>query len=128
MNKAELLKALAEQAGQHKDDVSKTLDTLLDIIGATLAKGDKLLLVGFGTFDIRKRAERPGRNPQTGEPIVIAEAVLPQFSPGKFLKDRVAEAHKPKKRPVAKPQGKGGGAGGGKGTAGKPKGGKGSKL
>ncbi len=89
--------------------------TLLDIIGATLAKGDKLLLVGFGTFDIRKRAERPGRNPQTGEPIVIAEAVLPQFSPGKLLKDRVAESK--------------GGSGEGKGTAGKPsKGGKGSKL
>jgi DNA-binding protein HU-beta len=102
MNKEQLLNALADQTGQHKDDITKTLNALLDTIGATLAKGDKLLLVGFGTFDIRKRAARPGRNPQTGEPIQIEAAVLPQFSPGKLLKDRVAEAHRPKPPPVAK--------------------------
>ncbi len=99
MNKAELLDALS---GQTKDEVSKTLDALLDIIGSTLAKGDKLLLVGFGTFEIQHRAARAGRNPQTGAPIEIAEATLPKFSPGKALKERVAEAHRPKAAPEAK--------------------------
>ncbi len=103
MNKEQLLNTLAEQTGQHKDEITKTLNALLDTIGDTLAKGDKLLLVGFGTFELRKRAARPGRNPQTGEPIQIEAAILPQFSPGKLLKDRVAEAHKPKP-PAAKPK------------------------
>jgi len=102
MNKAELLQSLSEQTGQHKDDISKTLDALLETIGATLAKGDKLLLVGFGTFEAQHRAARTGRNPQTGEPIEIAEATLPKFTPGKALKDRVAEAHKPKEAPKPK--------------------------
>ncbi len=96
MNKAELLQSLSEQTGQDKDEVAKTLDALLDVIGSTLAKGDKLLLVGFGTFELQRRAARTGRNPQTGEPLLIPEAVLPKFSPGKLLKDRIAEAHKPK--------------------------------
>jgi len=104
MNKAELLAALSGQTGQARDEVAKTLDALLDTIGATLAKGDKLLLVGFGTFEIQHRAARAGRNPQTGAPIEIAEAILPKFSPGKVLKDRVAEAHKPKPAPEAKPK------------------------
>ena len=104
MNKAELLDALSGQTGQAKDEVSKTLDALLDIIGSTLAKGDKLLLVGFGTFEIQHRAARAGRNPQTGAPIEIAEATLPKFSPGKALKDRVAEAHRPKEPPKASPK------------------------
>ena len=60
------------------------------------------VLVGFGTFDTRKRAARPGRNPQTGEPIQIAEATLPRFTPGKLLRDRVVEAHKPKLKPKSK--------------------------
>lgn len=104
MNKAELLSALAKQTGQHKDDVTATLNALLDIVGATLAKGDPLVLVGFGTFDIRKRSARAGRNPQTGEPIQIQAATLPHFSAGKLLKDRVAEAHKPKETPKASPK------------------------
>jgi DNA-binding protein HU-beta len=104
MNKAELLDALSGQTGQTKDEVSKTLDALLDIIGSTLAKGDKLLLVGFGTFEIQHRAARAGRNPQTGAAIEIAEATLPKFSPGKLLKDRVAEAHRPKETPKASPK------------------------
>jgi len=103
MNKAELLNTLAEQTGQAKEEIAKTLDALMDTVAATLAKGDKLLLVGFGTFEIRRRAARPGRNPQTGEPIQIEAATLPSFSPGKLLKDRVAEAHKPKQAP-AKPK------------------------
>jgi DNA-binding protein HU-beta len=101
MNKAELLTAIAKQTGQHKDGVTVTVNALLDIVGATLAKGDKLVLVGFGTFEIRKRAARAGRNPQTGEPIQIKAATLPHFSAGKLLKDRVAEAHKPKPPPAA---------------------------
>lgn len=104
MNKAELLDALSGQTGQTKDEIAKTLDALLDTIGATLAKGDKLLLVGFGTFEIQHRAARTGRNPQTGAPIEIPEATLPKFSPGKLLKDRIAEAHKPKETPKAKPK------------------------
>ncbi len=102
MNKSELIDTLSDQTGQTKEEVTKTLNALLDTIGSTLAKGDKLLLVGFGTFEPNRRAGRTGRNPQTGEPIEIAEAVLPKFTPGKLLKDRIAEAHKPKEAPSAK--------------------------
>ena len=102
MNKAELIAELSTQTGHSRDEAAKTLNALLDIIGSTLAQGDKLLLVGFGTFETHRRAARSGRNPQTGEPIEIAEAVLPRFSPGKLLKDRIAEAHQPKKAQAAK--------------------------
>jgi len=103
MNKAELLDAISDQTGQTKADISQTLDAFIETVGATLAKGDKLLLVGFGTFETQHRAARTGRNPQTGAAIEIAEATLPKFSPGKALKDRVIEAHKPKEVPAAKP-------------------------
>jgi len=96
MNKAELITAIADQTGQTKVDVTETLDALLDIIGATLAQGDKLQLTGFGIFETQHRAARAGRNPQTGEAIEIAESTSPKFTPGKALKERVAEAHKPK--------------------------------
>jgi DNA-binding protein HU-beta len=96
MNKAELIHAIADQTDQTKADITETLDALLEIIGSTLAKGEKVLLVGFGTFEARHRAVREGRNPRTGEVIVIAESTLPKFSPGKALKDRIAEAQKPK--------------------------------
>ena len=96
MNKAELITALADQTGQTKAEVTGTLDALLDIIGATLAQGDKLQLTGFGSFETHHRAARAGRNPQTGEAIEIAESTSPKFTPGKLLKDRVADAHKPK--------------------------------
>ena len=99
MNKAELITALADQTDQTKAEVTGTLDALLEIVSATLAQGGKLQLTGFGSFETHHRAARAGRNPQTGEAIEIAEAVLPKFTPGKLLKDRVAEAHKPKPPP-----------------------------
>ena len=100
MNKAELITSLAEQTGQTRAEVTATLDALMETVSATLAQeGGRVVLVGFGTFDTRKRAARPGRNPQTGEPIQIAEATLPRFTPGKLLRDRVVEAHKPKVKP-----------------------------
>jgi nucleoid DNA-binding protein len=99
MNKTELITALADQTGQTKAEVTGTLDALLETIGATLAQGEKLQLTGFGSFETQHRAARAGRNPQTGAAIEIAETTLPKFTPGKALKDRVAEAHKPKPPP-----------------------------
>jgi len=99
MNKTELITALADQTGQTKAEVTGTLDALLETIGATLAQGEKLQLAGFGSFETRHRAARAGRNPQTGAAIEIAETTSPKFTPGKALKDRVAEAHKPKPPP-----------------------------
>jgi len=96
MNKAELIDTLAEQTSQTKADITRTLNALLETIEATLATGDKLQLVGFGTFETQHRAARTGRNPQTGATLEIAESTLPKFTPGKALKDRIAEAHKPK--------------------------------
>ncbi len=106
MNKAELLEALAAQTGQTKGEVCKTLEALLEILGSTLAKGNKLLLVGFGSFETQHRAARSGRNPQTGAPIEIAEATLPKFTPSKALKDRMAKPKKSKESPARKLQGK----------------------
>jgi DNA-binding protein HU-beta len=102
MNKAELLDAIADQTGQTKTDIAQSLDALLETVGATLAKGDKVQLVGFGTFEPQHRAARTGRNPQTGAAIEIAEATFPKFTPGKLLKDRVVEAHRPKEVPSSK--------------------------
>ena len=101
MNKAELINSIAEKTGHTQLDTLKTLDALLETIEATVAGGDKVQLVGFETFEPQHRAARTGRNPQTGEPIEIAEATLPKFSPGKSFKERVVEAHKPKPKPKA---------------------------
>ena len=106
MNKAELINSISEKTGHTQLDTLKTLDALMETIEATVAKGDKVLLVGFGTFEPHHRNARPGRNPQTGEPIEIAEATLPKFTPGKLFKDRVVEAHKPKPKPKATATGK----------------------
>ena len=106
MNKAELIDSLAEKTGHTQADTIKTLDALLETIEATVAKGDKVQLVGFGTFEPHHRAARAGRNPQTGEPLEIAEATLPKFTPGKLFKDRVVEAHKPKPKTKATATGK----------------------
>ncbi len=101
MNKAELIDSIAEKTGHTHVDTLKALDALLETIEATVAGGDKVQLVGFGTFEPQHRAARAGRNPQTGEPIEIAEATHPKFTPGKLFKDRVVEAHKPKPKPKA---------------------------
>ncbi len=96
MNKAELIDALAEKTDYTKADIGRVLEALLDTIEATVARGDKLQLVGFGTFEPQHRAARTGRNPQTGATLEIAAATLPKFTPGKSFKDRVMDAHKPK--------------------------------
>ncbi len=89
MNKSELITAIAEHANLTKADTSRALDCLLKTIETTLASGNSLALVGFGSFEVKARAERKGRNPQTGEEITIAAAKIPSFKPGKGLKDAV---------------------------------------
>ena len=106
MNKAELINSISEKTGHTQVDTINTIDALLETIEATVAGGDKVQLVGFGNFEPHHRAARAGRNPQTGEPIEIAEATLPKFTPGKLFKDRVVEAHKPKPKPKATTTGK----------------------
>ena len=101
MNKSELIDSIADKTDQTKVDAANFLDALLETIEATVAGGDKVQLVGFGTFEPQHRAARTGRNPQTGEPIEIAEATLPKFTPGKLFKDKVVEAHKPKPNPAS---------------------------
>ncbi len=102
MNKAELIDTIADKTGQTKADTTNALDALLETIEATVAGGGKVQLVGFGNFEPHHRAARAGRNPQTGEPIEIAESTVPKFTPGKSFKDKVIEAHKPKPKATAK--------------------------
>jgi len=89
MNKSELINAIAEQANLSKADAGRSLDALIKTIETTLKSGDSIALVGFGTFAVKDRAERTGRNPQTGQEITIAAAKVPSFKPGKSLKDAV---------------------------------------
>jgi DNA-binding protein HU-beta len=89
MNKAELIAAIAEQANLTKADAGRALDGLTQAIENTLKVGDSVTLVGFGSFEVRERAERSGRNPQTGAAITIAASKTPAFKPGKSLKDAV---------------------------------------
>jgi DNA-binding protein HU-beta len=89
MNKAELISSVAEKTELTKKDSEKAVNAILEAIGAALGKGDKVQLVGFGTFEIRERAARKGRNPQTGEEINIAAAKVPVFKAGKSLREAV---------------------------------------
>ena len=89
MNKAELIVAMAKRANLKKGEAERALDAFLDTLGETLQKGEKIQLVGYGTFEVRERAERVGRNPQTGEEIVIPAATVPVFKPGVILKELV---------------------------------------
>ena len=89
MNKTELIAAIAEQADLSKKDAEAALNAFSDIVGKTLKKGDKIQLVGFGTFEVSKRAARTGRNPQTGKAIKIKASKAPKFKAGKALKDLV---------------------------------------
>jgi len=91
MNKSELINAIAEQANLSKADAGRSLDALIKTIETTLKAGDSIALVGFGTFTVKERAERTGRNPQTGQEIIIAASRVPSFKPGKGLKDAVNE-------------------------------------
>lgn len=89
MNKQDLVNAVAERSGLTKKDAEKAVNATIEVIEGALAKGEKVSLVGFGTFEVRDRAARVGRNPQTGEEIRIAAAKVPTFKPGKGLKDNV---------------------------------------
>ncbi|MFB7640072.1 HU family DNA-binding protein, partial [Peribacillus butanolivorans] len=87
--KTELVSSVAAQAELTKDDAKKVVDALFETITTTLAKEEKIQLVGFGTFEVRDRAARTGRNPQTGEEIQIAASKVPAFKAGKELKEAV---------------------------------------
>lgn len=89
MNKAELIEAVASQADLSKGDAGKAVDALFETISSALKKNDKVSLVGFGTFSVRKRAERQGRNPKTGAVIKIPASKNPTFKAGKGLRDAV---------------------------------------
>jgi len=86
MNKAELIASISEDTGLTRTDVLKVLDAFIEEVTRTLKRGDRVALVGFGTFGISKRKARTGRNPQTGAAIKIAARRLPRFMPGKQLK------------------------------------------
>ncbi|WP_456274223.1 HU family DNA-binding protein [Bacillus sp. AK031] len=89
MNKTELINAVAEAAELSKKDATKAVDAVFDSIQNALANGDKVQLIGFGNFEVRERAARKGRNPQTGEEIEISASKVPAFKPGKALKEAV---------------------------------------
>jgi DNA-binding protein HU-beta len=89
MNKTDLINAVAEATELSKKDTTKAVDAIFDTIQNALANGDKVQLIGFGNFEVRERAARKGRNPQTGEEIDIAASKVPAFKPGKALKDAV---------------------------------------
>ena len=89
MNKAELIDAVASSADLSKATASQAVDAVVDTITESLRKGDSVTLVGFGTFEVRARAARTGRNPQTGEEIQIKASKAPAFKAGKALKDAV---------------------------------------
>ena len=89
MNKQELIENIAESADITKASAGRALDSMIDSITGSLKDGDSVVLVGFGTFSVRDRAARTGRNPQTGAEIQIAAARVPAFKAGKALKDAV---------------------------------------
>ena len=91
MNKTELIAAVAEKADLSKKDAEAAVNAALEAITAALQEGDKVQLVGFGSFEVKTRAARVGRNPKTGEEIPISEARLPVFKAGKALKDAVSK-------------------------------------
>jgi DNA-binding protein HU-beta len=87
MNKAEFVNAVAEHSELTKVDAAKAIDAVIKVIEAALKKGDSVSIVGFGTFTVRKRAARTGRNPRTGATIKIKASKVPAFKAGKALKD-----------------------------------------
>src|ERR1700751_2269495 len=117
MNRAEVVEHVAQATGQPKSEVTRTLSALIHTVTGALAKGDKVTLVGFGTFERRNRKARTGRNPRTLAPLKIAAAKVPAFRAGKELKDIVngrskqpalslaspAKAAKPAKKAAQKP-------------------------
>ena len=91
MNKTELIAAIADQAELSKKDSEKALKAFVDVVTEEMKKGEKVQLVGFGTFEVSERAAREGRNPQTGETMKIAACKAPKFKAGKALKDAINE-------------------------------------
>jgi DNA-binding protein HU-beta len=89
VNKSELIDAIAASADIPKAAAGRALDAMIETVSESLKKGDPVVLVGFGTFSVKERAARTGRNPQTGQPIEIKAATVPTFKPGKALKDAV---------------------------------------
>lgn len=97
MNKSELIDAIAKNTGLEKKQSEAALKATLDAIASALSAGDKVTLVGFGTFDVKERAAREGRNPATGETIKIKASKVPGFKAGKELKETVNSKKKSKK-------------------------------
>ncbi|HEX8978129.1 MAG TPA: HU family DNA-binding protein [Parasulfuritortus sp.] len=97
MNKSELIDAVAAKTDLSKAAAGRAVEAVLDVIADTVAKSDTVSVIGFGTFEARKRAARNGKNPKTGEAIKIAATTVPAFKPGKAFKDKVA-AKKGKKK------------------------------
>lgn len=91
MNKAELVAAIAEKAEVSKKDAEKMVGAFISTVTGELKKGEKIALIGFGTFETRQRAAREGKNPQTGAAIKIPASVVPAFKAGKALKDAIAK-------------------------------------
>ena len=91
MNKKELIAAVAEASEVSKKDAEKVIQAFTDVVADELKKGEKIQLVGFGTFEVSERAERIGRNPKSGEEMVIAASKTPKFKAAKALKDIVNE-------------------------------------
>ena len=91
MNKAELITAAAEKAGITRKDAEKAISAALEVITEELVAGERVSIVGFGSFVVKTRGERVGRNPRTREEITIAASRVPQFKAGKALKDAVAK-------------------------------------
>jgi len=89
VNKAELISVMAEKSGLTKKDSEKALNSFIEAVEEALVKGEKVQLVGFGTFEVRERSARKGRNPQTGEEIDIPAASVPAFKAGKALRDSI---------------------------------------
>ena len=89
MNRTELVAAMAEKTQLSKKDADLALKAFIDVVSEEMQKGEKVQLVGFGTFEVSERAAREGRNPQTGETMTIAASISPKFKAGKALKDLV---------------------------------------
>ena len=91
MTKTDLIAKVAEQTGLSKKDAEKAVSAVIDTVSDALVAGDQVQIVGFGTFEVRERSERKGRNPRTKEEITIPASKLPAFKAGKALKDAVAK-------------------------------------
>lgn len=91
MNKTDLINAVAERSELSKKDAAKAVDAVFDSVMDSLARGEKVQIIGFGNFEVRERSARKGRNPQTGEEIEIPASKVPAFKPGKALKDIVKQ-------------------------------------